>query len=129
MQALARLADATGQLALDGHMNVFVVDVEGEVAGIDILFDSGQALGNRLLVLGTDDALGRQHFGMRLRAGDILLIEMFVDRQRRAKLLRDLGHACLKTTAQRAMEPSPFSKYQNKRPKQCAISLKRFFNR
>ena len=99
MQALASLADATRQLALDGHMNVLVVDVEGEVAGIDILFDSGQTLGNRLLVLGTDDALGRQHFGMRLRAGDILFIEMFVDRQRRAKLLRDLGHARLKTTA------------------------------
>ena len=65
MQALASLADATRQLALDGHMNVFVVDVEGKVAGIDILFDSGQALGNRALVLGTDDALGRQHFGMR----------------------------------------------------------------
>ena len=109
-------------------MNVLVVDVEGEVAGIDILFDSGQTLGYRLLVLGTDDALGRQHLGMRLRAGDILLIEMFVDRQRRAKLLRDLGHAP-KRPPQRAMEPSPFSKYQNKRPKQCAISLKRFFNR
>ena len=99
MQALASLADATRQLALDGHMNVLIVDVEGKVAGIDILFDSGQALGNRLLVLGTDDALGGQHLGMRLRAGDILLIEMFVDRQRRAKLLRDLGHARLKTTA------------------------------
>ena len=123
MQALAGLADATRQLALDGHMDVLVVDIEGEVAGIDILFDSGQALGNRLLILGTDDALGRQHLGMRLRTGDILLIEMFVDRQRRAKLLRDLGHS------QRAMEPSPFSKYQNKRPKQCAMSLKRFFNR
>lgn len=56
MQALASLADATRQLALDGHMNVLIVDVEGKVAGIDILFDSGQALGNRLLVLGTDDA-------------------------------------------------------------------------
>ena len=108
MQALTGLADATRQLTLDGHMNVFVVDVEGEVAGIDILFDSGQALGNRLLVLGADNALGRQHLGMRLRSGDILLIEMFVDRQRRAKLLRDLGHARLKTTAPKSHGTVPF---------------------
>ena len=59
MQALASLADTTRQLAFDGHMNVLVVDIKGEVAGIDILFDSGQALGNRLLVLGADNALGR----------------------------------------------------------------------
>ena len=56
MQAFTGLADTARQLALDGHMNVLVIDVEGEVAGIDILFDSGQALGNRLLVLGADDA-------------------------------------------------------------------------
>ena len=117
MQALAGLADATRQLALDGHMNVLVVDVEGEVAGIDILFDSGQTLGNRLLVLGTDDALGRQHFGMRLRAGDILLIEMFVDRQRRAKLLCDLGHACLKTTAPKSHGTVPFLQIPKQAPK------------
>ena len=81
MQALASLADATRQLALDRHMDILVVDIEAEVAVIDILLDSGQALGNRLLVLDTDDALGGQHLGMRLRAGDILLIEMLVDRQ------------------------------------------------
>ena len=65
-----------------------------------------------------------------LRAGDILLIEMFVDRRRTRQLLRDLGHACLKTTAPKSHGTVPFSKYQNKRPKQCAISLKSdFFNR
>ena len=117
MQALASLADATRQLALDGHMNVLVVDVEGEVAGIDILFDSGQAFGNRLLVLGTDDALGRQHLGMRLRAGDILLIEMFVDRQRRAKLLRDLSHARLKTTAPKSHGTVSFLQIPKQAPK------------
>ena len=116
MQALTGLADAARQFALYGHMNVLVVDIEGEVAGIDILLDSGQALGNRLLVLGTDDALGRQHLGMRLRAGDILLIEMFVDRQRRAKLLRDLGHARLKTTAPKSHGTVPFLQIPKQAP-------------
>ena len=127
MQALTGLADATRQLALDGHMNVFVVDVEGEVAGIDILFDSGQALGNRLLVLGTDDALGRQHFGMRPRAGDILFIEMFVDRQRRAKLLRDLGHACLKTTTPKSHGTVPFLQIPKQAPKAMRHIAKAIF--
>ena len=89
-------------------MHVLGVGIEGQVAVIDILFDCGQTLGNRLLVLCTDNALGRQHLGMCLRASDILLIEMFVDRQRRAKLLRDLGHACLKTTAPKSHGTVPF---------------------
>ena len=117
MQALARLADATRQLALDGHMNVLVVDVEGKVARIDILLNSEQALGDRLLVLGTDDALGGQHLGMCLRAGDILLIKMFVDRQRRAKLLRDLGHARLKTTAPKSHGTVSFHQIPKQAPK------------
>ena len=117
MQALAGLADATRQLALDGHVNVLVIDIEGKVARIDILFDSSQALSNRLLVLGADNALGRQHLGMCLRSGDILLIEMFVDRQRRAKLLRDLGHARLKTTAPKSHGTVPFHQIPKQAPK------------
>ena len=127
MQALTGLSDAARQLALDGHMNVLVVDIEGEVAGIDILFDSGQALGNRLLVLGTDDALGGQHLGMCLRASDILLIEMFVDRQRRAKLLRDLGHARLKTTAPKSHGTVPFHQIPNQAPKAMRHVAKAIF--
>ena len=108
MQALARLADAARQLTLDGHMDVLVVDVERKVAGINILLDLGQTLGNRLLVLGADNALRGQHLGMRLGTGDILLIEMLVDRQRRAKLLRDLGHTRLKTTTPKSHGTVPF---------------------
>ena len=127
MQALAGLADAARQLALDGHMNVFVVDIEGEVAGIDILFDSGQALSNRLLVLDADNALGRQHLGMCLRAGNILLIEMFVDRQRRAKLLRDLGHTRLKTTAPKSHGTVPFHQIPKQAPKAMRPVAKAIF--
>ena len=108
-------------------MNVLVVDIEGEVAGIDILLDSGQALGNRLLILGTDDALGRQHLGMCLRAGDILLIEMLVDRQRRAKLLRDLGHARLKTTAPKSHGTVPFLQIPKQAPKAMRHIAKAIF--
>ena len=111
-------------------MNVLVVDVEGKVAGIDILLDSAQALGNRLLILGTNDALGGQHLGMGLRTGDILLIEMLVDRQRCAKLLRDLGHARLKTTTPKSHGTVPFHlKPKHRRPKRRALTLKRFINR
>ncbi len=127
MQALARLADAARQLALDGHMNVLVVDIEGKVARIDILLDSNQALGDRLLVLGSDDALGGQHLGMCLRAGDILLIKMFVDRQRRAKLLRDLGHACLKTTAPKSHGTVPFLQIPKQAPKAMRHIAKAIF--
>ena len=127
MQALTSLADATRQLALDGHMNVLVVDIEGEVAGIDILFDCGQTLGNRLLVLGADNALGRQHLGMCLRSGDILLIEMFVDRQRRAKLLRDLGHARLKTTAPKSHGTVSFLQIPKQAPKAMRPVAKAIF--
>ena len=123
MQALTGLADAARQLALDRHMDVLIVDIEGKVAGIDILLDSGQALGNRLLVLGTDDALGGQHLGMRLRAGDILLIEMLVDRQRRTKLLRDLGHARLKTTAPKSHGTVSFLQMPKQAPKaMCPVA-------
>ena len=89
-------------------MDVLVVDIEGKVTGVDILLDGGQALGYRLLVLGADDALRGQHLGMRLGTGDILLIEMLVDRQRRTELLRDLGHARLKTTTPKSHGTVPF---------------------
>ncbi len=127
MQALTGLTDATRQLALDGHMDVLVVDIEGKVAGIDILLDSGQALGDRLLVLGTDDALGGQHLGMCLRAGDILLIEMLVDRQRRTKLLRDLGHARLKTTAPKSHGTVSFLQIPKQAPKAMRHIAKAIF--
>ena len=129
MQALTGLADTARQLALDGHMNVLIVDIEGEVAGIDILFDSGQALGNRLLVLCADDALCGQHLGMCLGTGDILLIEMLIDRQRCAKLLRDLGHARLKTTTPKSHGTVPFHQIpKHRRTKRYAMPLKRFIN-
>ena len=129
VQALARLADTARQLTLNGHVDVLVVDIEGKVTGIDVLLDSGQALGNRLLILGADDALGDQHLGMCLRAGDILLIEMLVDRQRRTKLLRDLGHARLKTTTPKSHGTVPFHQLpKHRRTKRYAMSLKRFIN-
>ena len=110
-------------------MDVLIVDVEGEVAGVDILLDGSQALGDRLLILGADDALCGQHLGVRLGAGDILLIEMLVDRQRRTKLLRDLGHARLKTTTPKSHGTVPFRQIpKHRRTKRYAMSLKRFIN-
>ena len=110
-------------------MDVLVVDVEGEVSGIDVLLDSTQALGNRLLVLGADDTLCGQHLGMRLGTGNILLIEMLIDRQRCAKLLRDLGHTRLKTTTPKSHGTVPFHQLPKyRRTKRYTMSLKRFIN-
>ena len=122
VQALARLADAARQFALNGHVDVLVVDIKGKVASIDILLNLGQTLGNRLLVLGADDALCGQHLGMCLGTGDILLIEMLVDRQRCTELLRDLGHARLKTTTPKSHGTVPFRHISMRRCPRSAFS-------
>ena len=95
VQALACLADPTRELALDRHVDVFIVDVEGEVPGIDVRLDGREPLLDPLGVLPADDALVGQHGRMRLGSGDVLLGQVPVDRQRRAELLGRGGDARL----------------------------------
>ena len=84
---------------LNGHVNVLVVDIERKLAGIDIGANRIEPRANRLGIALANDALSRKHLGMGLRARNILTIQMLVDRQRCAKLLRDLCHARLKTAS------------------------------
>ena len=66
VQALSGLADTARELALDGHVDVLVVDVEGEVAGVDIGLDGIETRADLLGVLGADDALSGEHARMGL---------------------------------------------------------------
>ena len=99
MQTRARLANTPCEFALDGHVDVFVVDVEDKAARIDIGLDLLKTGANRLLILARDDALRGEHGGMRLGTGNILLVELPINRQRRAKLLRRLGDVLLEPAA------------------------------
>ena len=99
MKPSARLADATRELGLDGHVDVLVVDIERERAGIDVGLDLRQPGTDGLGVLLADHALRGKHRRMRPRSRDILSIEMLVDRERRAELLRRRCHAVLEPTA------------------------------
>ena len=99
METLARLADASRELGLDGHVNVLVVDIERKVAGVDIGADLIKSRTDRLGIILADDPLCREHPGMSLGTRDVLTIQVLVDRQRCAELLRDLRHASLKTAS------------------------------
>ena len=96
MQALAGLADAPRKLAFDRHVNVLVVDVEDKVAGVDLGLDLVKALRYSLGIRVANDALFGEHAGVRLRSSDILFVEVLVDRQRRAELLRS-SYAAFRT--------------------------------
>ncbi len=89
MQPRAGRADAPGELALDGHVDVLVVDIEGEGPGLDVGLDAIEALGDGLGILVADDALGGQHGGVGLRTRDVLGVQLAVDGQRSAEALRE----------------------------------------
>ena len=102
VQARSRVADAARELGLDGHVDVFVVDVEGKVARIDVGLDAQKSLANGVGVLLADDALCREHRRVRDAPRDVLAVQRLVHRQRRAELLRELVDALLKpSTPQR----------------------------
>jgi len=76
---LAGLADARGEAGLDVHVDVFQRGVEGELAGLDLGGDVGQAAANLPLVGGGDDPHLRQHGGVRQRAPDVLAPQLAVE--------------------------------------------------
>ena len=109
MQALAGLADAPRKLAFDRHVNILVVDVEDKVAGVDLGLDLVKALRYSLGIRVANDALLGQHAGVRLRSSDILFVEVLVDRQRRAELLRGSSYAAFEPSAPQCHDLNPFS--------------------
>ena len=67
VQPATRGPDALGEHALDGHVDVLVaVDVEGELAALDLARDLVEARADGHRVLLGDDALVGEHGGMRL---------------------------------------------------------------
>ena len=89
----ARVADFGGEHALDGHVDVLVVDVEREVARLDLALDTLKARVDLVGILLRDDALVREHRCMGARACDVLRVELLVDGKRCAEALRELAHA------------------------------------
>ena len=93
VQPLAGIADALGEHAFDGHVDVLVVDVEREVSRLDLALDALKACVNLVGILLRDDALVREHRCVGARTCDILRVELLVDGKRCAEALRELAHA------------------------------------
>jgi hypothetical protein len=72
MEPPGRIADHLAQPRLDIHMDVFVFVAEGKLAALDFFLDFAEAGNDFLGIRFRDDALLAQHFGMRLRPGNIL---------------------------------------------------------
>ena len=85
------LADQRLQAALDVHVHVFQRPREGEPPRLDLLQHPVEAGIDLLRVVLGDDALGRQHGGVRLRGADVLGRQSLVEADRGVYLLHDLG--------------------------------------
>ena len=99
VQAPARSTDVLGQVTLDGHVDVLVVDVELELAVLDLLGDTVEPCVDSLYVFLWDDALAAEHGAMGLRAGDVGLPHALVDGQAGAEDLREIAGMVLEATA------------------------------
>ena len=107
VQAGARVADALGQNLLDGHVNVFVVDVELEIARVDVVLDLVEP-GNDGVAVGLgDNALLGKHRGMSFGAGDVLLVHRLVHHQGGAEFLGEFAYA----------------RFESSRPQSHSVSL------
>ena len=98
MQARTGLPDIGDELLFDGHVNVFIVDVEDEIARLDALAYTAKAGNDSLNVVFADDTLLPKHVRMGNRSGDILLVELFVNGQRCSEPLCELAHVFCETT-------------------------------
>jgi len=92
VQALAGVADQLGQAGLDVQVHVFQVELPLELAGLDLLRDLRHALADGFMVGGGDDALGRQHLGMRQAARDVGLPQALVEEHAGGIALDQIAH-------------------------------------
>ena len=91
VQPPGRRADDLGEPAFDVHMDIFQRARERERPRLDFAFDLGETLGDRLGVVGFDDASGSEHGEMGLGAGDVLGAKLAVEVDRGVDLLHRLG--------------------------------------
>ena len=99
VEARAGGADVAREGALDGHVDVLVVDVPDEGAVRDLAGDALEARIDGGLVVGRDDALLGEHARVGAAARDVLGGHGPVDLEARAELLRERVHALLEPTA------------------------------
>ena len=108
METCARIADVRRQSSFDGHVNVFIVDVEREVPRLYAILHALETGINGISVFVRNDADLRQHVRMRFRSGDILSIQSLVDRQGSAKALRKFAYVFGKTSRPQSHGTTPF---------------------
>ena len=75
VELLAHGADLLGQPPLDVHVNVFVGDVEGKRAALDLLLNGAQSGDDLARLARGDDALLSEHSGVGDAAGDVVTVE------------------------------------------------------
>ena len=95
----AGLADALGQRGLDVEVDVLAVGAELEFPGLDLVADRLQPADDGVAVRVADNALLREHAGVRDRAGDVLAVEAAVERYRGAVVLDELVGVAAKAPA------------------------------
>ncbi len=91
VQAPGSGANQLGKPALHVHVDVFELHGEFKFAALDLSPNLLQALQDLACVGLGDDPLARQHFGVRLGAGDILGRHGLVEADRRVNLDHQLG--------------------------------------
>lgn len=96
MQALAGIADQRREAFLDVEMDVLVVEVPVEAAGLDLAGDRGHALFDGGQVGGGDDALASQHARMCQRSPDVLAPHAAIKRYGRGVTLDQVGNGFVK---------------------------------
>ena len=99
MQASTCCTDGLGQAALDGHVNILVIDIELEIAFVNLGCNGIESRANARGVFLRDHALTGEHKRMRLRPLDIGLPHALVDGQRRTEGLRELRGRILEATS------------------------------
>ena len=75
VESLARVADAGGELALNVHVDIFVLLGEFHCPGLNVLENRLETLDNLFRLMLLDDALFSQHGRMGDGARNVLLIE------------------------------------------------------
>ena len=92
MQPLAGVADDFGQALFDVQVHVFQVEQPFELAGRHFVADLLHAALDFRVVGGSDDALVREHLGMRQRAVDIDLRHAVVEKHRGGIAFDEVGN-------------------------------------
>ena len=110
VQPFARVADARGQFAFHKGVDVLGVRVNGQRAGSQIRSDRGQPVADGFAVRCRDNALLRQHCGVRHAAGNVLLCHAAVKRDGGVKVVGFLVKLLVEPSCPQLHNATPFGK-------------------